>query len=89
MEGRHRLGEAALVGDYGEVEFSTGPPEAQRPSEDVMIWTASTESHEIRVTAKEELCHDVMSGHAFTHTVTVSVDGASYAGCGRWQEDAG
>lgn len=76
------------LGDYGEVEFTTGPPAHQDASGE-MVWTASTANHTIRVFALEEICHDVMSGHEFSHSVTVEVDGTTYSGCGRWQEESG
>lgn len=75
------------VGDYGEVEFTTGPPTLQESSGRT-VWTASTGDHTIRVSALEEICHDVMSGHEFSHSVTVEVDGGAYSGCGRWQEES-
>lgn len=74
------------VGDYGEVEFTTGAPRLQEPTEAETVWTASTGEHEIRVAAVAEVCHDVMSGQEFSHSVTVDVDGRIYTGCGRWQE---
>lgn len=74
------------VGDHGGVEFVTGPAILEETTQDRTVWTASVDDHQIRVSALEEVCHDTMSGHEFTHAVTVLVDGETYTGCGRWQE---
>ncbi|MEF8794816.1 MAG: hypothetical protein V5A22_00960 [Salinivenus sp.] len=37
----------------------------------------------LEVVVAPDACRDVMSGEAFSHTVTVTVDGDRYRGCGR------
>ena len=37
----------------------------------------------LEVVVEPDACTDVMSGEPFSHTVTVTVDGDTYRGCGR------
>jgi len=48
------------------------------------VWSGEAEAGALRLTARDELCRDAMSGHAFPTTVVLELDGARYAGCGRW-----
>ena len=70
-----------LVTDYGEhrYEFPFVKPDSSmaRRSYDI---TAS--SHHLTAVIEEKPCSDSMSGRAFVATVTVTVDGQEYTGCG-------
>ncbi|HEX5634584.1 MAG TPA: META domain-containing protein [Gemmatimonadales bacterium] len=45
-------------------------------------WIAETEAHRLVLTVLEQRCVDDMSGMPSPHTVTVSLDGREYRGCG-------
>ena len=70
-----------LITDYGEhrYEFPFVSPDSAmaRKSYDV---TAS--GHHLTAVIEEKPCSDSMSGRAFVATVTVTVDGREYTGCG-------
>ncbi|MGI9175589.1 MAG: YbaY family lipoprotein [Rhodothermales bacterium] len=68
--------------DYGEREVFTPVPEAEETSERT-TYHAVTEAHDLRVVIEDEACTDVMSGEAFETSVTVTLDGEAYRGCGR------
>lgn len=71
-----------LVYDYGEREATTAVPE---PVVDGTTTTYDSRSgeHHLRVVIQDEPCSDVMSGLRFSHTVTVTIDGSTYRGCGQ------
>jgi uncharacterized membrane protein len=47
------------------------------------VYRGTTDRGPLRIVAEERRCTDVMSGEGFSHTVTVTFDGRTYAGCGR------
>ena len=71
-----------LVYDYGEREATTPvpPPIVEGRT---TIYEARTGAHRLRVEIEDRRCSDVMSGAAFPRTVTVTIDGSTYTGCGR------
>ena len=71
------------TGDYGAVRFTIPIPDAQRESDGTLTYHAVTDQHDLLVTIRPQSCTDTMSGEAFSHTVSVRVDGRSLEGCGR------
>ena len=43
---------------------------------------ATTEAHDLRIEIHPTACNDVMSGESYETTVTVTLDGRAYHGCG-------
>jgi putative lipoprotein len=70
-----------LVTDYGEhrYEFPFSKPDSSSGRESYDI-TAS--GHHLVAVIEQKPCNDSMSGRAFVATVTVTVDGQEYTGCG-------
>lgn len=72
------------VGNYGQDTVETRVPEPQVDEQQGQkVYQAKTEAHTLTVEISDEPCSDVMSGFEFPLTVTVSVDGETYWGCGR------
>lgn len=71
-----------LVYDYGERDATTPAPRPSR-EDGATVYHAATDAHDLRVVVEERPCSDVMSGLPFPDTVTVTIDGRSYRGCGR------
>lgn len=67
---------------YGEQEVTTPVPvpttEAGRT-----VYHAQAEAHDLTVMLEDTACTDSMSGAAFPTTVSVTLDGETYRGCGR------
>ncbi len=70
-----------LVTDYGDhrYEFPFSKPDSSYGRESYDI-TAS--GHHLVAVIEQRPCNDSMSGRAFVATVTVTVDGQEYTGCG-------
>lgn len=49
----------------------------------VRRWDAVTEAHTLAVRVEDRACTDIMSGETFPATVSVTLDGREYRGCGR------
>jgi uncharacterized membrane protein len=69
-----------FVGDYGQWTLSV-------PRSAVAVDSAAERTvyrtDRLEVVVVPDACRDVMSGEPFSHTVTVTVDGDTYRGCGR------
>jgi uncharacterized membrane protein len=73
-----------FVGDYGERRVTVPAPPPETPdTEDYMAYRIRTDAHTVEVIIVPTECQDVMSGQPFPATVTVTVDGDEYRGCGR------
>ena len=73
-----------MVYQYGQkraVVPNTGT--ASDTDQQKRVWQATTEDHELQLTVEDRACTDVMSGEMFPATVTVTLDGRQYMGCGR------
>lgn len=70
------------IGDYGETRMAL-PPVSPEEAGDTLTYRTSTEEHTLTAVVRPVPCRDAMSGHAFSHTVTVRVDGRELEGCGR------
>ncbi len=73
-----------FVSDYGQSRYEFDTPE---PVNDVTTRTgtyrARNSEHTIEVFISGQPCRDTMRGDAFESTVTVTLDGRSYNGCGK------
>lgn len=73
-----------FVGDYGDKKVTEPAP--------IPVTTTATsdrgvsttyKTDKMQVTWEEKRCSDTMSGEAFPYTVSVTVDGKRYSGCGK------
>jgi len=71
-----------VLADYGEKKL-TAPASAPRDSADVIIYEATIDAHDLTIRIQPLPCADAMSGERMTHTVTLTLDGKQYQGCGR------
>jgi uncharacterized membrane protein len=72
-----------LVYDYAERTATTLVPAPVVKGAE-MSYTAVTDAHQLAVLIEQRLCSDTMSGQRFPRTVTVTIDGQTLRGCGRW-----
>lgn len=73
-----------FVYDYGQKEvFTPVPKPVVIVQEKKTVYQAQTEAHKLKLTIKNEPCHDTMSGEAFESKVMVVLDGKIFRGCGR------
>lgn len=70
------------VGNYGETERYTPVPRPMVEADGTVVYHAVTEQTDLRVRITPEPCSDIMSGRRFPNSVTVTVDGETYTGCG-------
>jgi len=77
-------GEILFVGDYGQsrYQFATPEPQIDRQS-GRSIYKTGGGGHELKVVLEADACRDTMSGEPFETTVTVTLDGRTFTGCGR------
>jgi len=72
------------IGRYGQDTLITPAPMPQHDTEKgVTVYESHTNAHSLTVKVTEQSCTDSMSGSRFPSTVTVTVDGETYRGCGR------
>ena len=73
-----------FVSDYGQSRYEFATPE---PVNDVKARTGTyrvrNSEHAIEVVISGQSCRDTMRGDPFESTVTVTLDGRSYNGCGK------
>lgn len=67
--------------DYGERTVATPVP-TPTDSAGTQVWHVITEANDLRVVVVPTRCEDVMSGKPFPATVTVTLNGQAYRGCG-------
>lgn len=67
---------------YGEQRAVTPYAEPVREGNRT-TFTAETEAHDLQVVIEDTPCQDTMSGEEFESTVTMTLDGETYQGCGR------
>lgn len=69
--------------DYGEREAVTPAPVPEiDPDNDASVYHAVTEANDLHVVIESSPCTDAMSGKPFESTVTVTLNGQTYHGCG-------
>ena len=72
-----------FIYDYGADTALTPVPGAETDSASgARTYHANTEAHDLRVVVTPAPCTDAMSGQPYETTVTVSLDGRDYHGCG-------
>lgn len=70
------------VGNYGQDTLITPVPDPQKEQQRI-IYRAKTEDHELNIEITDQSCTDSMSGFEFPSTVSVTINGETYKGCGR------
>ncbi|HEX6107659.1 MAG TPA: META domain-containing protein, partial [Gemmatimonadales bacterium] len=73
------------VGDYGSTR-AFAPAPRRDSAGGTVTYRARSEGRELTVEIREAPCRDVMSGEAYSHTVTVRLDTSEVHGCGRQPE---
>ena len=70
-----------LITDYGDhrYEFPFMRPDS---SNGRTVYDITAAGHHLTSVIEEKPCNDSMSGRAFVATVTVTIDGQEYTGCG-------
>jgi membrane-bound inhibitor of C-type lysozyme/uncharacterized membrane protein len=73
-----------FVGDYGQsrYQFVTPEPRIDQQSR-ITIYEAQEGEHQAVIRIEGRACGDTMSDETFESTVTVTLDGKKYRGCGR------
>ncbi|WP_441000107.1 MliC family protein [Fodinibius sp. SL11] len=78
-------GQLKYVGNYGQDTITVKTP---TPDTDIQgkrtVYQAKDAQHVLKFVIAETPCTDSMSGFDFPQTVTVSIDGETYRGCGRY-----
>lgn len=82
-------GRIRAVLDYGErtIDVPTPAPSHALGPIGRTYYTTETEAHQLRLVIEARPCRDGMSGRPFETGVTLTVDGTTYRGCGRWLTD--
>ena len=76
--------EVLMLADYGEKRVITpAPAPLDEPSTGDRLYAIRTEAHRLDIRIAALRCQDGMSGFEFPATVTATLDGQSYHGCGR------
>ena len=73
-----------IEADYGEAVYHLAPvdPEVD-PGAGRTVYRVETEAHRATIVIDDEPCRDVMSGWPYEATVSMTLDGREYRGCGR------
>lgn len=71
------------LGQYGQDTLKAPLPEAETPTAGGRRYRVKTSARTLTVDIKDKPCQDAMSGFSFPATVTVSIDGHTYRGCGK------
>jgi putative lipoprotein len=70
--------------DYGEAVYHLPPADpAVDPGAGRTIYHIETEAHRATIVIDDEPCRDAMSGWPYETTVSLTLDGREYRGCGR------
>lgn len=67
--------------DYGQKTATTPVPQPT-DSSGAQVWHAMTEGNDLRIVIVRTPCEDAMSGQPYPATVTVTLNGQDYRGCG-------
>lgn len=70
------------VGNYGQDTVYTPVPDPQTEQQRT-VYQVDTEDHRLEVEIIDKPCTDSMSGFELRSTVSVTIDGTTYRGCGR------
>ncbi|MGH7564815.1 MAG: MliC family protein [Gemmatimonadota bacterium] len=78
-------GEVVIEADLGETHYYLPPTE---PEVDGgigrTVYRYETEAHRASIVIEDDPCRDAMSGWPYEATVSMTLDGREYRGCGRW-----
>ena len=73
-----------FVADYGNAVYAFNTPAAVTDQQTrTTSYTIQNNRHHFEILLEGRPCHDTMSGEAFETTVTVTLDGQVYYGCGK------
>ncbi len=70
--------------DYGATSLILPMPQADTAEDGAVTYDTSTDADHLRLSIKDKICIDTMSGEAHPSTVQVVVNDKSYQGCGNW-----
>jgi len=77
-------GTIRFVGDYGNTHYNFPTPEpTSHPQEMFTTYSTGDGKRDLFVRIDARPCRDTMSGERFSSTVTVTLDGKTYRGCGK------
>ena len=68
--------------DYAQRTVSVPTPEPTSDATGVRVWKAKNDTTDLQVVVAETACEDAMSGKPYPSTVTVTLNGQVYRGCG-------
>lgn len=74
-------GKMLFISGYGASRILLPTPEPDI-EEDLVVYTVTTERHDMQVEITVEHCQDTMSGEVFENSVHISLDDKNYQGCG-------
>lgn len=78
-------GEIKYIGNYGEDSLSAETPSPTTNETDSSTeYQVQTGGRSLRISIADTSCTDSMNGMEFPKTVTITVDGNTYRGCGRY-----
>lgn len=78
-------GETRYVGNYGQDSLTASTPKSTTSDENnTTEYHIQKEEQELNITIADTSCTDSMNGMEFPKTVTITVDGNTYRGCGRY-----
>jgi len=72
----------SYIGNYGRDTLNTTVPKAEK-NDNQITYNVHANTHNLKVAIKDKPCNDSMSGFRFPKSVTVTLDGNTYHGCGR------
>lgn len=70
--------------DYGERQLRFSEVATSVAADGRIQYEGWNQGHTVSAVVRPEPCADAMSGEAFSHTVTLLLDGREYHGCGRY-----
>ncbi|MGH7570513.1 MAG: MliC family protein [Gemmatimonadota bacterium] len=81
----HERDSITVLADYGEsrYRFPSVEPEVNR-SAGQTIYRIETDANGVTIVIEDEPCRDGMSGWPYEASVSLTLDGRDYQGCGRW-----
>lgn len=71
------------IGNYGADTVLVPTPKPKKTDSGSTVYQTNTNAHSLTVKITDKRCTDAMSGFKFPSTVTVTIDGSTYHGCGR------
>lgn len=75
-----------FVADYGMQRVITPWVDAEVDGDNGQRFHAVTESSDLRINVRHQVCADTMADMRFSHTVELRFNGREFQGCGMWLE---